>query len=309
MRFYFLGLISVLYSTHLFNQNVAINTDGSTGSTLLHIKDDGSTNSIEDIFRVENSPSGAASNGIGAEISFHIKDGTGTSEEQATISVEMEDISSNSEDASLSFKINQGGTIREIIRIDGSDGSVGIGSSEPTQALDVNGTITATNFLMNGNYWLPAGDGTSNQVITTNGSGSLSWTDLSDLFRCPTGFTEISNGTRTLGCIETDEADYSGNDATDEASDETSWYNAQNYCFTEFGGRLPSYSEWYISLNNFALTNETDDYEWLSNSQESWAGLSNQVRMMSAGDGAITTSRGSTPGSSLAFRCWLPFPE
>ena len=48
--------------------------------------------------------------------------------------------------------------------------------------------INTLGILVNQKYYLPSGDGTANQVITTNGAGVLSWTS-------PTGITLTTSGT------------------------------------------------------------------------------------------------------------------
>lgn len=53
-------------------------------------------------------------------------------------------------------------TINEI-------GNVGIGTTTPTQKLEVNGSVKI------GNYTLPLADGSSDQCLATDGSGNVSW--------------------------------------------------------------------------------------------------------------------------------------
>lgn len=52
---------------------------------------------------------------------------------------------------------------------------LGIGTNNPTQALDVAGTATATALAVTGEFTLPTSDGSANQVLVTNGSGTVSW--------------------------------------------------------------------------------------------------------------------------------------
>ena len=66
----------------------------------------------------------------------------------------------------------------ERVRIDTS-GNVGIGNASPTQELDVTGTVTATALAVTGQFTLPTADGTADQVLVTNGSGTVSWADQS----------------------------------------------------------------------------------------------------------------------------------
>jgi hypothetical protein len=77
-----------------------------------------------------------------------------------------------------------------------------------------------------------------------------------------------------------------------------SYWNAENYCFITFGGRLPTTSEWYVSLNNNVLSNEIDDYEQVGN----WDG--NDI--VKLGSGSLTTFNSSNPSTVETFRCWIP---
>jgi len=74
----------------------------------------------------------------------------------------------------------------EAMRID-SDGDVGIGTNAPGSKLDVKGTLRLSGSTSgyvgiapaaaagSTTYTLPSADGTSGQVLSTNGSGTLSW--------------------------------------------------------------------------------------------------------------------------------------
>ncbi len=53
--------------------------------------------------------------------------------------------------------------------------NVGIGTSSPSTKLDVNGTGRFASNLTIGAYTLPAVDGTTNQVLSTNGTGTVTW--------------------------------------------------------------------------------------------------------------------------------------
>lgn len=56
-----------------------------------------------------------------------------------------------------------------------ANGDVGINDTSPTYKLDVNGTGRFTSNLTIGSYTLPIADGSSNQVLQTNGSGTVTW--------------------------------------------------------------------------------------------------------------------------------------
>jgi len=60
------------------------------------------------------------------------------------------------------------------------DGKVGIGTSSPSFLLDVNGSGNIKYLRINNQFTFPTGDGSANQIITTNGNGVLSWSDISE---------------------------------------------------------------------------------------------------------------------------------
>lgn len=59
------------------------------------------------------------------------------------------------------------------------DGNVGIGTGMPTTKLDVNGDIKTSGTLTAGTVTYPSTHGTSGQVLSTTGSGTLTWTSAS----------------------------------------------------------------------------------------------------------------------------------
>lgn len=85
--------------------------------------------------------------------------------------------------------INEGGFDRDtriegtgdqnLFKVDASTDRVGIGTASPSYKLDVSGTFSANSVNVNDSYTFPTGDGTDGQVMTTDGSGNASWTNLS----------------------------------------------------------------------------------------------------------------------------------
>jgi hypothetical protein len=109
--------------------------------------------------------------------------------------------------------------------------------------------------------------------------------------QCPSGFTSVESQGRQLGCMQTAEAN-SGN--------KLDWRAANNYCFTNYGGILPNVAEWYISMANFVLTDEIDDYEWTRGEMD-YRDLYKLV-----GSGSLTAQTWDWGTNSGVFRCWIP---
>lgn len=168
-----------------------------------------------------------------------------------------------------------------------SDGNVGIGVSDPGFLLEVAGVAEVDGLSVNESYRLPQSDGSVDQVLATDGSGVVDWLSVADLTTsCPVGFTAVSAAGRTLGCIQTAE----------EGS--ATFYAAIDNCFATYGGRLPSVSEMFAAMNNFVLTDETDDIEWLD---QGYTGGSAYVM----NTGSLTPVSAVATSSAVAYRCWV----
>lgn len=115
----------------------------------------------------------------------------------------------------------------------------------------------------------------------------------SDMTGCPAGFTQIAAQGRSLGCMQTNEA----------AATVASWNTAANNCFADYGGRLPSGQEWYVAMNNYALTNETGNWEWLDDYATVGSPYDGHAL---AGNTAITDfSYANDSGSTYGYRCFI----
>ena len=64
-----------------------------------------------------------------------------------------------------------------ILYLDVTNSRVGIGTSSPSTALQINGTTTTTGLIAGGLTYHTA-DGSNGQVLTTNGAGTLSFTSI-----------------------------------------------------------------------------------------------------------------------------------
>lgn len=165
------------------------------------------------------------------------------------------------------------------VYIDPINNRIGIGTTSPQYQFHVNGRASVNWLQVNGAYSMPTADGSPDQVLTTDGAGSLSWNSI-DTAVCPTGMTNI--GGRI--CIETNERAAAN------------WYTAASTCIAE-GFKLPSWGEWYGAMDNATLNNEIDNWEWVD------GGTSNTVRK--AGSGNIRATANDDPRNSSAYRCIL----
>lgn len=165
------------------------------------------------------------------------------------------------------------------VYIDPINNRIGIGTTSPQYQFHVNGRASVNWLQVNGAYSMPTTDGSPDQVLTTDGAGSLSWNSI-DTAVCPTGMTNI--GGRI--CIETNERAAAN------------WYTAASTCISE-GFKLPSWGEWYGAMDNATLNNENDNWEWID------GGTSNTVRK--AGSGDISATANDDPRNTSAYRCIL----
>ncbi|MEE8335520.1 MAG: tail fiber domain-containing protein, partial [Candidatus Neomarinimicrobiota bacterium] len=119
------------------NGNIGIGT--SNPEELLHIKmEDAISNNVTNLIRLEHSTTGTPSVGLGTGLSFYIEDESGI-HNQGTLEVIMDVVDDGNEESSMVFNLRKAGVLSEIMRIDGTNGYVGIGSSSPTNKLSVIG--------------------------------------------------------------------------------------------------------------------------------------------------------------------------
>ena len=118
---------------------------------------------------------------------------------------------------------------------------------------------------------------TNGDVLTFRNDSAV-WTSAAAA-TCPTGMTNVQGNI----CIETNER---------AASD---WYDAAQTC-TSLGYKLPTWSEWYGAATNAVLTNEINNWEWVSD------GTSNTARKV--GNTNLKNTANDDPETGSAnFRC------
>jgi len=186
------------------------------------------------------------------------------------------EVSYNGANDKLEFRSASGGSsIDTVMILDRSTGYVGINNYNPLARLDVDGAIKVN----------AAGAAPTQGMIQWTGSDfqgydGTSWVSLTaSNSTCPAGMTAVGGNM----CIETTERSTSN------------WFDAAATCVAA-GYKLPTWAEWYGAMATASLTDETDDWEWVSD------GTSNTVRKV--GNGGLKNTANDNPDSgSEVFRC------
>ncbi len=137
-----------------------------------------------------------------------------------------------------------------------------------------------------------------NTSTTSGGTELMRLNDYGLLSRpCPSGFTSIEQTTPTtygyrsqIGCMQNDE------------EGTAQFHTALQDCWATYGARIPTGAEWYIAMNNYALSNETDTNEWTSD-QMYFSNTGGAFGLV--GNGSITAVGIAFPSSSHDYRCWI----
>lgn len=80
----------------------------------------------------------------------------------------------NTGDVDIDWRI-RGDTVISLFYLDAGLDQIGVGTNTPAYLLDVAGSFSANSINVNEAYTLPTADGSANQVLTTDGAGSVSW--------------------------------------------------------------------------------------------------------------------------------------
>ena len=176
-----------------------ISADGTTGYGLqlnssssgypLSVKsiNDNTTNTVKEVVSVERTTSGTAANGIGSGIIFKAENDGGTLVRNLAFEGILASVTAASYRGAFVFKTNGSGTevLTEKVRISYNNILLSPYDSTGTYELRFN-ALTGANYvgfkapdtISSSVMWtLPSTDGTTNQVLKTNGSGVLSWAD------------------------------------------------------------------------------------------------------------------------------------
>ncbi|MFH1759177.1 MAG: hypothetical protein ABH822_01290 [Patescibacteria group bacterium] len=171
------------------------------------------------------------------------------------------------------------------VRLETSTDNVGIGTTNPGAKLEVAGQIKITGGA-------PAGG----KILTSDASGLATWQNPSiTSFSCPdASWTLVESAGRQLGCMYNDE----------NGGELKTWYDATNYCFVNYGGRLPTVQEWYVTMLNYDLgPDEINGWEWNGDATGNGYG---DDGMMASGDGNLLARIYIDQAELYGFRCWIP---
>ena len=189
--------------------------------------------------------------------------GTNQFEEVASMRAYADEAYTGGSTAShLEFHVNPSGqsTTIEAMHIKGN-GFIGLGTGSPTSKLHImNGTITIDNGV--NPYTLPPSDGAANQVLTTDGSGNVTWQGASgssnkwDI----SGNAGTVDGTNFIGTTDNVPLNFRVNNVTAGRIDPTlsnvfygdySAYNISTGSLNTYMGSLSGYSNTTGNTNTF----------------------------------------------------------
>jgi len=161
--------------------NVGIGT--TRADAKLHLYNAGlvSNTGVTDMLRIELNRNDHSTTPSGPAIVFKDQD-TNNNTNEARIkmmTVNDTDFGDNDEAASnIIFSTTNGGVESDKMIITGR-GNVGVNKTNPSRKLEVGGDFEAEAITINNEFTFPTSDGSANQVLQTNGNGTVSWATVS----------------------------------------------------------------------------------------------------------------------------------
>lgn len=129
-------------------------------------------------------------------------------------------------------------------------------------------------------------------LISTSVTVTSTITAANFAVSCPAAFTAISAKGQQLGCMQT---------AEEGSITNGNVYIALQDCWDTYGARLPTPMEWYLAMNNYALTDETDDPEITDDMNSS------TFQYACMGNGGLTDHASCAfDNCTAAYRCFIP---
>ena len=170
---------------------MTLNSSSSGYPLSLKYPQDSTTNTVKETMSVERTTSGTAANGIGSSIIFKTENDAGNLVRNLALEGILASVVGASYRGAFVFKTNGSGSevLTEKVRISYDNILLSPYDSAGTYELRFN-ALTGSTYVgfkapstigTNVMWTLPSADGTSNQVLTTNGSGTLTWSTVSSL--------------------------------------------------------------------------------------------------------------------------------
>jgi hypothetical protein len=213
---------------------------------------------------------------------------------------------------------------RFVIRRD--NGNIGIGNSSPTEKLEVTGNLKTSGTITAGAITIPNTDGTPNQVLITNGSGSLSWSTpspggattvgaidsasnangasitASELKLAPADATNggiVTTGTQTFSGAKY----FTSNISANEVSIGSPGTGSQNTMLgaASFGYASPGSNNTGLGFFTLASLNGGDDNTAVGTNAIRQGGTANGSRNTAVGSVALSNGSGPNDNTALGF--------
>lgn len=140
------------------------------------------TNAAVNTLQLRADSSGTPTVGFGTSLLYQVETAIGTFKDAATINVQSTDVTTSSEDFRMNFALMENGaTVANRLSLF-SNGNLEMSDGGKLFIQGATNGYTALGAPATGSnitYTLPGADGTSGQVLSTNGSGTLSWATAS----------------------------------------------------------------------------------------------------------------------------------
>jgi hypothetical protein len=135
-------------------------------------------------------------------------------------------------------------------------------------------------------------DVTGKVLTAQNANGAVAWAEAGEI-TCPSGFTNVKSAGRQLGCMETSE------------EGEDPFFRAAKKCFDKYGGRLPSHTEWYVSMASYSLS-EGSGRNWIDGDLNWWQYEIYGGQVIASSTAPYQRWTIGRNGEAYGYRCWIP---
>lgn len=138
------------------------------------------------------------------------------------------------------------------------------------------------------NYKFPKEDGDGGQILKSNGSGQLTWTDANITYQCPSGYEEVFNF-----CIEGDP----------NTAGKQNLQTAIETCALD-GGQVPTYQQFYLAVDAGVLSTSSGENRrhWMEDLVYNSGIRGTTALEKTVGPQSISVTS-QNAGSNFYFRC------